>query len=42
MEKIKRHLIWILDNTLWGGIVGDDGADNIEIGQETFPGANLQ
>ena len=23
------------DNTLWGGIVGDDGADNIEIGQET-------
>lgn len=24
-----------LDNTLWGGIVGDDGADNIEIGQET-------
>lgn len=24
-----------LDNTLWGGIVGEDGADNIEIGQET-------
>ena len=24
-----------MDNTLWGGIVGDDGADNIEIGQET-------
>lgn len=24
-----------LDNTLWGGIVGDDGTDNIEIGQET-------
>ena len=24
-----------LDNTLWGGIVGDDGAENIEIGQET-------
>ena len=24
-----------LDNTLWGGIIGDDGADNIEIGQET-------
>ena len=24
-----------LDNTLWGGVVGDDGADNIEIGQET-------
>lgn len=24
-----------LDNTLWGGIVGEDGADKIEIGQET-------
>lgn len=24
-----------LDNTLWGGIIGDDGAENIEIGQET-------
>lgn len=24
-----------MDNTLWGGIVGDDGAENIEIGQET-------
>ena len=24
-----------LDNTLWGGVIGDDGADNIEIGQET-------
>ncbi|MDO5702162.1 MAG: HAD-IIIC family phosphatase [Lachnospiraceae bacterium] len=24
-----------LDNTLWGGVIGDDGAENIEIGQET-------
>lgn len=24
-----------LDNTLWGGIVGDDGPENLEIGQET-------
>ena len=24
-----------LDNTLWGGIIGDDGVDRIEIGQET-------
>lgn len=24
-----------LDNTLWGGVVGDDGAENLEIGQET-------
>lgn len=23
-----------LDNTLWGGVVGDDGAENIQVGQE--------
>ncbi|MBP5157345.1 MAG: HAD-IIIC family phosphatase, partial [Treponema sp.] len=33
--KNKKALALDLDNTLWGGIVGDDGADNIEIGQET-------
>lgn len=33
--KNKKVLNLDLDNTLWGGIVGDDGADNIEIGQET-------
>jgi len=27
-----------LDNTLWGGIVGDDGVENLEIGQETNMG----
>lgn len=24
-----------LDNTLWGGVIGDDGVEGIEIGQET-------
>ena len=33
--KNKKVLNLDLDNTLWGGIVGDDGAENIEIGQET-------
>jgi len=33
--KNKKALSLDLDNTLWGGIVGDDGADNIEIGMET-------
>ncbi len=33
--KNKKALNLDLDNTLWGGIVGDDGSDNIEIGQET-------
>lgn len=35
LGKNKKALNLDLDNTLWGGIVGDDGADNIEIGQET-------
>ncbi|MCM1156629.1 MAG: HAD-IIIC family phosphatase [Roseburia sp.] len=33
--KNQKALVLDLDNTLWGGVVGDDGADNIEIGQET-------
>ncbi len=33
--KNKKALNLDLDNTLWGGVIGDDGADNIEIGQET-------
>lgn len=31
----KKVLALDLDNTLWGGIVGDDGVNGIEIGQET-------
>ena len=30
--KIKKCLILDLDNTMWGGIVGDDGWENIQIG----------
>ncbi|MBQ6415355.1 MAG: HAD-IIIC family phosphatase [Butyrivibrio sp.] len=33
--KNKKGLVLDLDNTLWGGVVGDDGVDGIEIGQET-------
>lgn len=33
--KNKKGFVLDLDNTLWGGVVGDDGADNIAIGQET-------
>ncbi len=36
--KNKKALVLDLDNTLWGGIVGEDGADRIEIGQETAGG----
>ena len=35
--RAKKALCLDLDNTLWGGVVGDDGADGIEIGQETGP-----
>lgn len=36
--KNKKALVLDLDNTLWGGIVGDDGVENIQIGQETSVG----
>ncbi|MBQ3566661.1 MAG: HAD family hydrolase, partial [Oscillospiraceae bacterium] len=31
----KKVLAVDLDNTLWGGVIGDDGIDGIEIGNET-------
>jgi FkbH-like protein len=30
--KIKKCLVLDLDNTLWGGIIGDDGIENIQVG----------
>ena len=33
--KNKKGLVLDLDNTLWGGVIGDDGQDGIEIGQES-------
>lgn len=36
--KNKKALALDLDNTLWGGIIGDDGVENIEIGHETSTG----
>lgn len=33
--KNKKALIVDLDNTLWGGEIGDDGINQIQIGQET-------
>ncbi len=30
--KFKKCLIIDLDNTMWGGIIGDDGLENIQIG----------
>ncbi len=36
--KNKKSLVLDLDNTLWGGVVGDDGVENLEIGPETGMG----
>ena len=36
--KNKKALALDLDNTLWGGIVGDDGPENLALGTETAVG----
>jgi FkbH-like protein len=30
--KFKKCLILDLDNTMWGGVIGDDGVENIQLG----------
>jgi FkbH-like protein len=30
--KVKKCLVLDLDNTLWGGVIGDDGIDGIKLG----------
>lgn len=32
--KFKKALVLDLDNTLWGGIIGDDGLEKIQLGHE--------
>lgn len=36
--KNKKALVLDLDNTLWGGIIGDDGIEGIKIGPEVSKG----
>ena len=38
LGKSKKCLVLDLDNTLWGGIIGDDGIAEIKIGHETAAG----
>lgn len=33
LGRIKKCIVLDLDNTLWGGIIGDDGLENIQIGE---------
>ncbi len=36
--KNKKAFVLDMDNTLWGGVIGDDGVDNIAIGPEVPSG----
>lgn len=36
--KNKKALVLDLDNTLWGGVIGDDGVDAISVGPEVSMG----
>ncbi len=40
--KNKKAFVLDLDNTLWGGIVGDDGVENLAIGPEVPSGQVYQ
>ncbi len=33
--RSRKVLVLDLDNTLWGGVIGDDGLDGIQMGRET-------
>jgi FkbH-like protein len=39
--KIAKALVVDLDNTLWGGVIGEDGINGIRLGSE-YPGAAYQ
>ncbi len=36
--KAKKALVLDLDNTLWGGVIGDDGLEGIQLGQGSSAG----
>jgi len=38
LGRSKKCLVLDLDHTLWGGVIGDDGVDGIQIGQDTALG----
>lgn len=37
-QPTKKLIVLDLDNTLWGGIIGDDGLENLKIGDDTPEG----
>lgn len=40
--KSKKCIVLDLDNTLWGGVIGDDGINGIQLGNETALGEAFQ
>lgn len=36
--KVKKVIVLDADNTLWGGIIGEDGIENIKLDKKTSPG----
>ena len=40
--KLKKALIFDCDNTLWGGIIGEDGIENIEMNASSKNGVNYK
>jgi len=38
LGRARKVLVLDLDNTLWGGVVGDDGLSGLELGPETAEG----
>lgn len=42
LGKNKKSIVLDLDNTLWGGVIGDDGVENIKLGIETPQGMAFQ
>ncbi len=38
MGKVKKCIVLDLDNALWGGVVGEDGFERIQLGED-YPGA---
>jgi len=39
--RSRKALVLDLDNTLWGGVIGDDGLEGIEIGQGSASGESF-
>ena len=38
LRKNKKCLVLDLDNTLWGGVIGDVGKEGIDLGRDTSIG----